>query len=48
MKRSRSDCRPILEVFEREGVRFGLEVHPTEIAYDFVTTRKTLEALGKP
>src|SRR5579875_962449 len=38
---------PILDVFEREGVRFGLEVHPTEIAYDFVTTRKTLEALGR-
>ena len=35
---------PILDVFEQEGVRFGLEVHPTEIAYDFVTTRKTLEA----
>ena len=29
-----------------EGVRFGLEVHPTEIAYDFVTTRKALEAIG--
>ena len=28
------------------GVRFGLEVHPTEIAYDFVTTRKALDALG--
>ena len=38
--------QPILEVFEREGVRFGLEVHPTEIAYDFVTTQKTLAALG--
>jgi sugar phosphate isomerase/epimerase len=38
---------PILDVFEREGVRFGLEVHPTEIAYDFVTTRKLLEALGR-
>jgi sugar phosphate isomerase/epimerase len=37
---------PILEVFEREGVRFGLEVHPTEIAYDFVTSRKTLAAIG--
>jgi sugar phosphate isomerase/epimerase len=36
---------PILDVFEAEGVRFGLEVHPTEIAYDFVTTRKTLDAL---
>lgn len=37
---------PIIDVFEREGVKFGLEVHPTEIAYDFVTTRKTLEAIG--
>ncbi len=37
---------PILDVFEAEGVRFGLEVHPTEIAYDFVTTRKALDALG--
>ena len=37
---------PILDVFDSEGVRFGLEVHPTEIAYDFVTTRKTLEAIG--
>ena len=38
---------PILDVFDSEGVRFGLEVHPTEIAYDFVTTQKTLEALGR-
>lgn len=38
---------PILDVFEREGVRFGLEVHPTEIAYDFVTTRKALDALDR-
>jgi sugar phosphate isomerase/epimerase len=38
--------QPVLEVFESEGVRFGLEVHPTEIAYDFVTTRKTIDALG--
>jgi sugar phosphate isomerase/epimerase len=37
---------PILDVFDAEGVRFGLEVHPTEIAYDFVTTRKALAALG--
>lgn len=37
---------PILDVFDREGVRFCLEVHPTEIAYDIVTTQKTLEALG--
>jgi sugar phosphate isomerase/epimerase len=37
---------PIIDVFDAEGVRFGLEVHPTEIAYDFVTTRKALEAIG--
>ena len=37
---------PIIETFQQEGVRFGLEVHPTEIAYDFVTTRKTLAAIG--
>ncbi len=37
---------PIIDVFESEGVRFALEVHPTEIAYDFGTTRKTLEAIG--
>jgi sugar phosphate isomerase/epimerase len=36
---------PIIDVFDEEGVRFGLEVHPTEIAYDFVTTRKALEAI---
>jgi sugar phosphate isomerase/epimerase len=38
---------PILDVFEAEGVRFGLEVHPTEIAYDFVTTARLLAALGR-
>ena len=37
---------PIVDVFEAEGVRFCLEVHPTEIAYDFVTTHRTLEAIG--
>ncbi|MBV9683561.1 MAG: sugar phosphate isomerase/epimerase [Solirubrobacterales bacterium] len=37
---------PIVDTFEHEGVRFGLEVHPTEIAYDFVTARRTLEAIG--
>ena len=37
---------PIVDVFDTEGVKFGLEVHPGEIAYDFVTTRKTLDAIG--
>jgi len=38
---------PIMDVFDQEGVRFGLEVHPTEIAYDFVTTSRVLEAIGR-
>jgi sugar phosphate isomerase/epimerase len=38
---------PVIDVFEQEGVRFGLEVHPTEIAYDFVTTRRALDAVGR-
>jgi sugar phosphate isomerase/epimerase len=37
---------PIIDVFDQEGVKFGLEVHPTEIAYDFVTTQMTLDAIG--
>ncbi len=37
---------PIIDAFDEEGVRWGLEVHPTEIAYDFVTTRKALDAIG--
>ncbi len=37
---------PIVDVFDAEGVRFALEVHPTEIAYDFATTRRTLDAIG--
>jgi sugar phosphate isomerase/epimerase len=38
---------PILDVFESEGVRFGLEVHPGEIAYDFVTTQRALAAVNR-
>ena len=37
---------PILDVFDEVGVKFGLEVHPTEIAYDFWTTKRTLEAIN--
>ena len=29
---------PIMDVFDEVGVKFGLEVHPTEIAYDIPTT----------
>lgn len=38
---------PIMDVFDKEGVKWGLEVHPTEIAYDFVTTEKALAAIGR-
>jgi len=37
---------PILDVFDEVGVKFALEVHPSEIAYDFWTTQRTLEAIG--
>lgn len=37
---------PIMDVFDEVGVRFGLECHPAEIAYDIYTTEKTLEAIG--
>jgi len=38
---------PILDVFEDVGVRFALEVHPTEIAFDTRTAGRALEAMGQ-
>ncbi|MFP6584643.1 MAG: sugar phosphate isomerase/epimerase [Candidatus Hydrogenedentota bacterium] len=37
---------PILDVFDECGVRFALEVHPTEIAFDIYSTHRALEAIG--
>ena len=37
---------PILDVYDGEGVRFAHEVHPSEIAYDYWTTVRTLEAIN--
>lgn len=34
---------PILDVFEQNGVRFALEVHPGEIAFDYYSTQKLLQ-----
>lgn len=34
---------PILEVYREYGVKFALEVHPTEIAYDYYSTQKLFE-----
>ena len=40
---------PILDAFQEAGVRFALEVHPTEIAFDIVTAQRALKALeGHP
>src|SRR4029079_2286084 len=37
---------PIIDVFDQERVKFGLELHPQAMSYDFVTTRKALDAIG--
>ncbi|MFW6169203.1 MAG: sugar phosphate isomerase/epimerase family protein [Planctomycetota bacterium] len=36
---------PIMDVFGECGVKFGLEVHPTEIAFDIYTAERALEAV---
>lgn len=38
---------PILDVFQECGVKFALEVHPTEIAFDIVSAERALEAIGR-
>jgi sugar phosphate isomerase/epimerase len=37
---------PILDVFDAEGVKFAHEVHPGEIAYDYWSSVRTLEAIN--
>lgn len=37
---------PILDVFREQGVKFALEVHPTEIAFDSVTSQRAVDALA--
>ncbi|MDX1530490.1 MAG: sugar phosphate isomerase/epimerase [Rhodothermales bacterium] len=37
--------RPILDTFRDAGVRFALEVHPGEIAFDIASTERALEAV---
>jgi sugar phosphate isomerase/epimerase len=36
---------PILDTFDQVGVKFALEVHPTEIAFDISSAQRTLEAV---
>ena len=37
---------PILDVYDECGVRFALEVHPTEIAFDIYTAQRAIDAVG--
>jgi len=37
---------PILDEFDKAGVKYALEVHPGEIAYDYWTAKKVLEAIN--
>jgi sugar phosphate isomerase/epimerase len=37
---------PILDVYDECKVKFALEVHPTEIAFDIVTAHRALAAIG--
>ena len=38
---------PILNVYDRCGVRFALEVHPTEIAFDLFTAKRAIAVLKR-
>jgi sugar phosphate isomerase/epimerase len=38
---------PILDVFDEVGVRFALEVHPTEIAFDVSSAQRALDAIDQ-
>jgi sugar phosphate isomerase/epimerase len=37
---------PILDRYQQLGIKFGLEVHPTEIAFDITSTTRALKALN--
>ncbi len=41
--------RPILDEFQSRGIRFALEVHPTEIAFDIASAERAIDAVeGHP
>lgn len=37
---------PILDEYQKMGIRYALEVHPTEIAFDIETARRALRAVN--
>ena len=36
---------PILDAFDKQDINFGLEVHPTEIAFDICSAQRAVEAV---
>jgi len=38
---------PILDEFDKQSIKFALEVHPTEIAFDLYTAGRLLETFGR-
>jgi sugar phosphate isomerase/epimerase len=36
---------PILDAFKKEGIKFALEVHPTEIAFDIASAQRAIDAV---
>jgi len=40
-----SRWKPILDEYRKLGIRYALEVHPTEIAFDIASARRALKAL---
>ncbi|AFZ68574.1 sugar phosphate isomerase/epimerase family protein [Deinococcus peraridilitoris] len=38
---------PIMDAFDEVNVNFGLEVHPTEIAFDIASAERALDAIGR-
>ena len=44
-QRFAAQWKPILDKYQELGVKFALEVHPTEIAFDIASARRALEAL---
>lgn len=37
---------PIMDEFQANGIKFGLEVHPTEIAFDIASAERAVAAIG--
>lgn len=44
-ERFAAQWKPILDAYRELGVKYALEVHPTEIAFDIASARRALEAV---